>query len=501
MFNMYMSYSSGYMVVESNNTGQQTLSDYLDSLGHHTDIKIMEIRKTLQGDIDFSIIKTKGFTNVKTITIDSGEITSISHLPDNLEKFVCKNHNLTAFEFIPKNIVELDLENNMITAINVSSLDKLRVLNINGNRINELELPDQIEEVYCNNNAIKAIELRNTKRLRVLHCENNSMIIIKNIPSTLVDLKSDNNPYIEMNYENNMSKVSDADIEKKINYNEALHEYFKLQNKYETNLLDEKRIIYKSVKSKRAAKLKLASVVPKCVRCRKPGGTIFKRTSSTYVALCGAKTPNCINIELYSGEYFSLDEMLETDYSAMESSKTEIIKQKMDSIFKYASDDKIVSKFNEILEDYNLVASIYNMTLAKYAHLWKDETKEENIKLKRAKIFELIDAIRRLVLEYQKNGNRQLLKNAIEIQTKELDPEIHNLRMLNHEIMEMKFISKMNIQNLPDEGGNKEDADGKDKEANKAVNSIKINHLMQKYAGLLKTEYSMADAPHVVKMR
>ena len=94
------------------------------------------------------------------------------------------------------------------------------------------------------------------------------------------------------------------------------------------------------------------------------------------------------------------------------------------------------------MEDYNYYKEEVDEFLKLHEELFYSDEKKEKIKKKSNMIFEIVNEINVLIEEYKKNGNTQLLKSAIDMQIHQLNPEIHNLRTLKHEIMEMKLISE-----------------------------------------------------------
>ena len=251
-------------IIQNNNTAQEVLIDYLEKI--EPSIRELIINESLHGNLDFSVLSNKGFKNVKSIELKAkGEVVSISNLPNGLERLIVKDQLLTELVNLPKTLIELDCQRNNINNIDVSHLEKLKVLQISDNRIKEFEnLPDSLEEIYCNNNRINIINLRDLLILRVLHISNNRAVIIENLPPSIVDLKSDNNPYLEVQYANlhssgeapNDEEKEDAD-EEKINYIESIFEYFKLKKKYEDKLHHDKTVAFKKSPTKKAGKKRL----------------------------------------------------------------------------------------------------------------------------------------------------------------------------------------------------------------------------------------------------
>ena len=80
---------------------------------------------------------------------------------------------------------------------------------------------------------------------------NNKTIILENIPPSLVDFQSENNPFITMEYERQSKETARKNTEEtevKINYIEGINKFFNLKKKYE-DINHKKRLqIYKTTK-------------------------------------------------------------------------------------------------------------------------------------------------------------------------------------------------------------------------------------------------------------
>ena len=481
-------------IIKNNDTAQETLLSILDKF--EPQMRELSIHKELHGNLDFSVLKTRGFKNVKSILLlEKGEITSISNLPEGLEKLVVSHQYLIELENIPTSIKELDIQHNFIPNLDISSLTKLKKLEISDNHFTKLEnLPDSLEELYCNNNRIKVLNLKDVLSLRVLHTSNNKAIIIENLPPSIVDFKSENNPFIEIDYANlhsskekNDQEKTDDDNEKKINYIESLLEYFKLKNNYEEKNFKEKKKIYDKYISKKEKKKNMAKWVPKCIQCKQPGGTLFSKNNNTYFAVCGNKRSPCkLNIEIFNGRSNMLDYMMTIiGLEELVDVKEKIIKQKLDNIFNYENEKEALKFFKENLEEFTFFNDEYTELLQKNNQLYKDEIRSELIARKTQHIYDLISSINNLIQQYKKDNNDQLLKTAMEIQVKELDPEINNLRMLRYEIMEIIY---KNAKKVVSEGTDKED-----------TQEYKESILFQRYHSLQRMEYLSGKPPKVVR--
>jgi hypothetical protein len=72
-----------------------------------------------------------------------------------------------------------------------------------------------------------------------------------------------------------------------------------------------------------------------------------------------------------------------------------------------------------------------------YNSVHNNKEKKLAINKKITEVFRLIEHNRELLAEYQKTGNTEILMNSLDLQIKQIAPEIRNLRLLKHEIMEI----------------------------------------------------------------
>ena len=91
------------------------------------------------------------------------------------------------------------------------------------------------------------------------------------------------------------------------------------------------------------------------------------------------------------------------------------------------------------LEEYNFDSSMFKELLDRHNENYNNPHKKELIQKKSDAIYKYIENIRELLKEYEKTENKEILKSAVYIQTKDLLPEINNLRLLSNEVMEMNY--------------------------------------------------------------
>jgi len=429
-------------IIRENNTAQAYLTDLLvNKLTRRT--SVLDIREPLHGDIDFSIIRNSGFMFVTEIILPEGEVTSITNIPEGVERLICPKNFLFALEDLPSSLQHLEIPHNYLSTINLAPCKKLQYVNISYNALEKIEkFPTDVVEMQLNNNALRHLDLRGLDRLKILNVSNNKISVIENLTEEITDLNIDNNPSVE--FRNSAvpaldgSPTEDVDVQKNMNYVQSLFDYFRLKNDYENKLHEAKRRVFKNAPNKKIGKRNASEIKAKCVGCTRPVGTVFAIRDDRYVALCGSTDKPCnLNIEIYKGSFSSHQDLLYSFKNDIEEIKDNIIKQKLDTLFSYITEEQSVKQFKSELDNYNIDAMIFKELMDGYEEKHADPHKQELIQRKKDKIFYYVENVRSLLAEYEKTGNRELLKTAVQMQVSDLIPEAQNLRLLTAELMEM----------------------------------------------------------------
>jgi hypothetical protein len=467
-------------VLQNNNTANASLLSLLEQLDKRTTEIVFT--EPLHGNLDFKYLLREGFRNVKTIVLaeESGEITNIANLPAALKKLVCPNQLLITLENLPPSIEELDCRGNALTKMTLYGLKSLRILNASNNQLTELiSLPPSLEELYCSHNQLSHLSLKNCQKLRVLHTSYNKAIIIEGVPESIVDFQSENSPYLEIQHDEltrESEEKTPENAQQKIDYIEGIEDYYKLKAKYETKNTEIRKKIYKEGLVRGYTKKKgrriMSRVIPKCIHCDRSGGTLFFREGAFRKAICGIRSNPCsLNINIYTGDLVFSEELISITRGDLDDVRTDIIKQKLDTLFQYISSEQSTKQFKELMELYSEYNTMNHEYLEKYNRQYIDSDRIRLEERKREHVFELIGAIRTLVEEYEKTGNRELLNNAIYIQVRELNPELQNLQKLKNEVIEIEVDQFRDTK----------------------------SYLIQRYVSLNKMEHNIGKDPEVLK--
>jgi len=436
-------------IIRDNNTAQEKITNLLEL--YDRSITELHINEPLHGDLDLSVFHELGFDHIKKIYLGKGEITNIRNYPKSLLVFECVENLLVEVTGLPDGIHEINFQYNYLKHVDLEGLSKLFKVNLSHNKIEDIEnIPVNIEELYCENNYLKSLDLAKIQKLRILHVSQNINLILENVPKSLVDLKMEDNPFTEITYQelqtNDKESGDDDAIQKKITYNEGLYIYFHLKNKYETEFVDAKKKIRNNPLISRKKGIKEAKQLKAmCINCQRPVGTIFSSADKQYTAICGDSNPQTkcrLNIKIERVTYNHEQELLYLFRESLQEIKEKIIGQKLNTLFNYMSEKQAATFFKEELEEYNTNSSMYKTLYENYNQLHYDPHRKELILRKQDHIFKLMDTVQAILDEYKKTDNKETLRNAVEIQVKELIPEMENLRRLKYEWTDVEITEK-----------------------------------------------------------
>ena len=437
-------------IIKENNTAQETLTTIVENL--KPSITELTVQTELQGNLDLGGILGTRFQQLRKIRFFPGKITEIRNIPTGVTWFECPGNLLTELDGtnLPGSLLVLDITDNYVRTLDLVGAPNLEELRCNNNRIEEFRnLPPSLVSLFCDQNELRKLDLRGLERLRTLHCSENPILRIENLPAGIHDFVAENSPFaLEVEPEADsddedkdevLTKKSKKDVDRRINYLDALQVYFKAKQSYEDKLLKKRRQVYKNAPTKKMGRAAAQAVKPSCIYCNRPVGTRFYSNSTGHYAVCGDTVAPCaLNIKLVRGMFDMKDSLLYMFREETEEGKERIIRQKLDSLFNYYSDDVSIQKFKKFMEDYSASSLVYEDYLHFYEEMFFSEQKRETVHKKSNKINEVLEEIRIMVADYKENENPATLTTAMELYVRDLMPEVENLRRLKYDIVEME---------------------------------------------------------------
>jgi hypothetical protein len=213
----------------------------------------------------------------------------------------------------------------------------------------------------------------------------------------------------------------------------AMKHYYKLKQQYETSLQKQKlNIMSKTLLSKREKRKKIMQLQPKCINCKKPGGTIFSNTNDRLKAVCGSSDPCNLNIDLLKAKYMNSQEEYRLYKSDLEQYKTSIIMTKLDFLFGYKSEEETLSLFEKrSLEIAKITDKMFQLENSINDIINNKET-QQTIKQLEKTLYENIYEIKNIYKEYLVDNTSEMINDMVEIYITKIRPLVEEIRNLNY---------------------------------------------------------------------
>jgi len=269
---------------------------------------------------------------------------------------------------------------------------------------------------------------------------------------------------MEYNLSNeNQFSLNNSILEKQENIiviKEALNEYFKLKFKYETQIIaNKKKIISNPTLSNREKRSEYLKLKPKCINCKRPGGSIFKinyiKETDTidshrqYTAICGIIADPCnLNIKIELGNIELLSNLLNQIQKELSDLKNNVIEDKNKLLFGYLTTEQVLEKFDELKDDINVYSSIYEKYLENYHFIVDNDKKKNLLNESITNYYLLIIQIKECITKMKETENVQFAKDAVHIYQDNLRPLMNKIRELSYDETKVWYDIDSNTCNL-----------------------------------------------------
>ena len=238
--------------------------------------------------------------------------------------------------------------------------------------------------------------------------------------------------------------------------NDSINEYYKLKNKYETDILKQKKKIINnssySVKEKRREYKKL---VNKCINCKKPGGTLFTTKydedsrSRILSAVCGVIADPCyLDIKINAGNFENIEFVLKELENTIKDYKNIIINDKNKLLFGLITSERALENFSKNKTEITDYTSLLETYINKYAHVTNNKTTQQKINDEVKKSYELINEIKESMKNYNVSGNIQFVNDAANIYVNSLKPMLTTILKLKYKKSIIFYNDDDNTYNL-----------------------------------------------------
>jgi len=228
---------------------------------------------------------------------------------------------------------------------------------------------------------------------------------------------------------------------------EALNEYFKLKNKYETQIMtNKKKIMNKNFLSKIEKKSEYNKLKPKCINCKRPGGTLFTNmfipetdTSESYRELrsiCGIISDPCnLNITIYLSKVELMPTLLKSMEDDIKAYKNEIIDHKNKLLFGFLNTEEALEHFENVKEYIGNITSLYEQYLESYHQIVDNDEKKQELNTAITNSYIEIEKIKDCIVKMNETNNIQYARDAVTNYTTTLMPLLYSIRELKYNEM------------------------------------------------------------------
>ena len=225
---------------------------------------------------------------------------------------------------------------------------------------------------------------------------------------------------------------------------ETLNEYFKLKQKYETEIgANKKKIINNTTLSNREKRSEFMKLKPKCINCKRPGGTIFKilfnDEDSTvdsyreYNAQCGIISNPCnLKIKIRCGRTDFISDILKNMEYDIKELKNKIIDDKNKLLFGFLTTEAALENFEYSKDEISSYSSLYETYLAEYNNIVDNEDKKRELEEAITNSYIQINKIKDCIKKSDETGNKSFISDAIQIYDTTLVPTLSTIRNLKY---------------------------------------------------------------------
>ena len=222
-------------------------------------------------------------------------------------------------------------------------------------------------------------------------------------------------------------------------YINLINEYYKLKDKYESEIQTNKVKIRKKDISKKERFNLFNSIKPKGVNCGNAVGTIFMIVNDEpnldrrLIAKCGDKVNPCnLNINIQVGICESIFDNIKNLEKMIEETKLEIIKEKNNLLFGYITSENALVKFEEYKKTITEFTSSLELLLDKYSEIILNDTKQKKINDVKVDTYNIINDIKKQMDDFNISKKTIFTKNSINIYMNELLPKLKELMTLTY---------------------------------------------------------------------
>jgi len=230
-------------------------------------------------------------------------------------------------------------------------------------------------------------------------------------------------------------------------YTDSLNRYYQLKSRYEGDISNKKKGIKNATKSNRERRDMFRKFTPTCVSCGRKVGSTFTTTSNkdetVHIAICGdTKNPCQLDIKLKSGSTFNIRKERASELETMHKYSKNVIRLMNDGMFGYITGDEVVETHDVYENDRMAEEAVHKKREAimklrddvstsevMYSRVSLVDNKDKQILVHTATdlLNEHVATIKSNMKEYARSGNRQFIRDSIQLYANELRENLNTL--------------------------------------------------------------------------
>ena len=226
-------------------------------------------------------------------------------------------------------------------------------------------------------------------------------------------------------------------------YLEAFKAYYALKQDYENRLRKAKRkILNDPTMSDREKRSEMAKLQPKCINCKKTGGTTFTQDGRNLRATCGHTAAPCkLNIDITRGGRYNALDLFNEVRAADNEGKTDIILAKLDLLFGYTNEETTAEQFEELLARHKDMADLLRRTQSAIDAVADNPDKTESLERKNLELYDLVRDVKSSIRAFEADGSRARLRQAVQTTVDEIMPLAGSIRSLEYQVNSVSYDS------------------------------------------------------------
>jgi len=225
-------------------------------------------------------------------------------------------------------------------------------------------------------------------------------------------------------------------------YFKFLDKFLKLKAAYEKKAKKYKNGIKKNnLLTLEEKKEKIKKYKYKCLFCKRNVGTKFINKNGKLSITCGDEKEPCkLNTSATRPKFVYIPDEIENLLTLLEETKQQIIKVKLNLLFKLKPEEIVTEEFETFKRKYNdLNAKLISYQLI-LEEKQENESRKENFEIENLKLYTYVNLFDQNIKEYQITNKKSFLTEAIETYIKDILPIQENIRNI---LYKTQFIEKI----------------------------------------------------------